>query len=124
MTVESGRTYTGRVTGVKPFGAFVKLPDGKTGLVHISEVAESYVKEVSDFVEAGQNVQVKVLEIKDDGKIALSMKQAGGEAENRRKKESPAAFEEKMNQFLKDSEERLSTLRSKTDDRKRGDRSR
>ena len=64
----------GKVTGIKPFGAFVSLPEGKTGLVHISEVSYEFVQDLSAVLSDGQTVSVKVLSIAPDGKIALSIK--------------------------------------------------
>lgn len=76
MTLEVGMIIKGKVSGIKDFGAFVDLEDNVTGLVHISEVASTYVKEVKDHLKEGQEVQVKVLSIADNGKISLSIKQA------------------------------------------------
>lgn len=76
MQLEVGEIYEGKVTGITKFGAFVDLGDGKTGMVHISEVASTFVKEIKDFVTDGQEVKVKVLAIAPDGKISLSMKKA------------------------------------------------
>lgn len=76
MTLEVGAILDGKVTGLTNFGAFVELPGGKTGMVHISEVANTYVKEIRDFVKENEVVKVKVLSIGDDGKVSLSMKQA------------------------------------------------
>ena len=64
----------GKITGIKKFGAFVELPEGKSGLVHISEVADNYVENVEDHLSVGDEVEVKVLSIADDGKISLSIK--------------------------------------------------
>ena len=76
MQVEVGEIYEGKVTGITKFGAFVEFAEGKTGMVHISEVASQFVKEITDFVKVGQAVKVKVLAIAQDGKISLSMKKA------------------------------------------------
>ena len=76
MGIELGSIVEGKVTGVTKFGAFVSLPEGKSGLVHISEIANTYVSEVSEFVQVGQEVKVKVLSINEAGKINLSMKKA------------------------------------------------
>lgn len=73
--IEVGTIVEGKVSGVTKFGAFVDLPDGTTGMVHISEIASSYVNEIGDFVKIGDIVKVKVLPT-DTGKIALSIKQA------------------------------------------------
>lgn len=76
MAVTVGEIYAGVVTGITKFGAFVKLDDGTTGLVHISEVADFYVKEITDVLSDGAEVKVKVLNIADDGKVAMSIKKA------------------------------------------------
>ena len=69
-----GDIFEGKVTGITKFGAFVALPDGKSGLVHISEIANTYVSDVSQFLSEGQTVKVKVIGIGDGGKINLSIK--------------------------------------------------
>ena len=74
MALQVGDIVEGKVTGIKPFGAFVSLPEGKTGLVHISEVSYEFVQDLSAVLTDGQTVQVKVLSIAPDGKIALSIK--------------------------------------------------
>lgn len=76
MQIEIGSIYTGKVTGITKFGAFVELEPGKTGMVHISEVANTYVNEIKDHLTEGQEVKVKVLNIAEDGKISLSIKKA------------------------------------------------
>ena len=68
MQLEVGKIYDGKVTGVTKFGAFVEVEKGVTGMVHISEVASTFVKEISDFITQGQEVKVKVLKV-EDGKI-------------------------------------------------------
>ena len=76
MPHEVGSIIEGKVTGITKFGAFVELPGGKTGMVHISEVAPTFVKEIRDFVTENQTVKVKVLSISEEGKISLSIKKA------------------------------------------------
>lgn len=75
MAIEVGMILEGKVSGITKFGAFIDLPEGKTGMVHISEVAPTFINEISDYVTVGQTVKVKVLSVAD-GKISLSMKQA------------------------------------------------
>lgn len=75
MSIEVGSVVEGVVTGITNFGAFIELPEGKTGLVHISEVADVYVKDVHDFLTEKDKVKVKVLTIDEKGKIGLSIKQ-------------------------------------------------
>lgn len=74
MAIEVGNVYEGRVTGVKAFGAFVALPEGKTGMVHISEVSNDFVQDLASVLAEGQIVRVKVINVAPDGKIALSIK--------------------------------------------------
>ena len=76
MPISVGDIYEGTVTGITNFGAFVALPEGKSGMVHISEVANVYVKDINEFVKDKQTVKVKVVAIDEKGKISLSMKQA------------------------------------------------
>ena len=80
--LEVGAIFEGKVTGITKFGAFVDI-GGKTGMVHISEVAPVFVKEIRDFVTEGQAVKVKVIGINDDGKISLSMKKVDESAQQR-----------------------------------------
>jgi len=76
MSVEVGAKVTGKVSGITNFGAFVDLGDKKTGLVHISEVSDGFVKDIHDVLAVGDEVNVKVLSVGDDGKIALSIRKA------------------------------------------------
>ena len=76
MQVAIGEIVEGKVTGITKFGAFVELPSGKTGMVHISEVAPTYVKEIKDHLSIGQTVKVRVLAVSEEGKISLSIKRA------------------------------------------------
>ncbi|MGV3465129.1 MAG: S1 domain-containing RNA-binding protein [Heyndrickxia sp.] len=132
MSVEIGSKVQGKVTGITNFGAFVELPGGSTGLVHISEVADSYVKDVNDHLKVGDLIEVKVISEKD-GKIALSIKKAIDRPEGhspsfsqrpprQRRDDSRSKgnfkpkenFEDKIARFLKTSEENLSTLKRNT----------
>ncbi|HCB99937.1 MAG TPA: RNA-binding protein S1 [Ruminococcaceae bacterium] len=138
MQLEVGAVLEGKVTGITKFGAFVELPEARTGMVHISEVAPTFVKEIRDFVQEGQVVKVKVLSIGEDGKIGLSIKQA--EAPKRRpassgrsggpggyewspRRKANLSFEEMMSKFKQSSDEKLSDLKKYTDP-KRGSVSR
>ena len=76
MELEIGAIQEGKVTGITKFGAFVLLPGGKSGLVHISEIANAYVNDVNDYLKVGDAVKVKVLSVNEAGKINLSIKQA------------------------------------------------
>ncbi|SFH00012.1 S1 RNA binding domain protein [Desulfotomaculum arcticum] len=118
MPVQLGEIIEGKVTGITSFGAFVELPDGKTGLVHISEIAEEYVKDINDFLKVNDMVKVKVISVDPKGKIGLSIKQT---IERRRKPARPqVSFEEKLSRFLKDSDERLQSLRRNTESKRGG----
>jgi len=76
MSIEVGSKLQGKVTGITKFGAFIELPEGVTGLVHISEVADTYVKDIHDYLKIGDQVEVKVLHVEKNGKIALSIRKA------------------------------------------------
>ena len=76
MSIEVGTILPGKVTGITNFGAFVDLGNRKTGLVHISEVSNSYIKDIKDVLTVGDEVQVKVMEIAGDGKVSLSIRRA------------------------------------------------
>ena len=73
MAIEVGSVVEGRVTDITNFGAFVELSSGETGLIHISEVADAYVKDIKDFLQEDQIIKVKVINI-EDGKIGLSLR--------------------------------------------------
>lgn len=117
----------GVITGITKFGAFVELPGGSTGLVHISEIDEDYVKDINDFYKKSDKVEVKVLSVENNGKIGLSIKQAKKGYTPHRKKErkkseagNKASFEDKMNRFLKESDERLLDLKRNTESKRGG----
>lgn len=115
MTLMAGNILEGTVVNITNFGAFVEI-EGKTGLVHISEVADSFVKDIRQHLAEQDKVKVKVISIDDNGKISLSIKQANVKKKSSRpaevewvqekKKVAPANFEDIMSRFLKDSEER------------------
>ncbi|MBQ9377212.1 MAG: RNA-binding protein S1 [Schwartzia sp.] len=145
MSIEVGGVVEGTVTGITKFGAFVDLTGGKVGLIHISEVADVYVNDVKDFLKVGQQVRVKVLSVDENGKIGLSIKRlqpkkpeanAGAQSQFQHAPKRPAvndfrrpagrfapgsvSFEDKLSKFLKDSDERLTDLRRKTDSKRGG----
>jgi len=120
MSIEVGSKVKGKVTGITNFGAFVKIEDKKTGLVHISEVADRYVKDINDYLSVGDEVKVKVINIEEDGKIGLSIKKAKDRPSRKRNQERMDSFEATMNRFLKDSEDRLASLRKHTESRRGG----
>ncbi len=127
MSIEVGSKLQGKVTGITHFGAFVELPEGSTGLVHISEVADTYVKDINDYLKVGDQVEVKVLNVEEDGKIGLSIRRAkeNGSAgrfrqKRNRSRSSAEDFERKMARFLRDSEDRLASLRRHTESKRGG----
>ncbi|MFT9487553.1 MAG: S1 domain-containing RNA-binding protein [Tepidibacillus sp.] len=129
MSIEIGSKVKGKVTGITHFGAFIELPSGETGLIHISEIADSYVKDVNEFLKVNDMITVKVINVEKDGKIGLSLKKAQEKPVEHTPKERPQkstrrqsieSFDDKLNKFLKDSEERLSTLRKSTDSKRGG----
>lgn len=128
MALEVGAVVEGKVTGITKFGAFVDLGEGKTGMVHISEVAPTYVQEIRDHIKEDQIVKVKVLTIGEDGKISLSIKKAmdppprsarprhvspgrpGGFEWQATRNES-SNFEEMMSRFKATSDEKMLDLK-------------
>jgi S1 RNA binding domain protein len=116
MSFAVGQVVEGKVTGITNFGAFVELTAGTTGLVHISEVADVYVKDIKDFVQLNDQVKVKILSMQN-GKIGLSIRQAQPKPSRQNKQ----SFEDKLAKFMKDSDERQSDLK-KSQDSKRGGR--
>ncbi len=146
-----GEIFEGKITGITKFGAFVSLPDGKNGLVHISEIANTYVNDVHEHVSEGQTVKVKVIGINEAGKINLSIKKAEApeaaktpsrsapshSAPPRTSQQSPSgsaprsagfsarphqsnapvenSFEDKLKQFMQDSDNRISDSRMYAD---------
>ena len=157
MAIGVGNKLEGKVTGITHFGAFVDLSGGITGLVHISEIADNYVKDVNDYLKLNDVVNVKVINVDKDGKIGLSIKQAVDKPPEQKaemiKPERSAtdragknfshgrsnmgfgrdrggksfkpvvtkpSFEDKMSRFLKDSEERISSLKKNTEGKRGG----
>lgn len=125
MSLEVGTILDGRITGITNFGAFVELPEGKTGLVHISEVAEEYVKDIKNHVSENQDVKVKVLTIEGNGKISLSIKKAievlrpPKQYAQKVFKQEVLSFEDRLAKFMKESDERIHDIK-KNFEAKRG----
>ena len=154
MELAVGTIISGKVTAITKFGAFVSLPGGKSGLVHISEVAAAFVRDVHDYLTEGQEVTVKILSVSPEGKINLSIKQAqpqqerpqparsarpqGGRPGPRSGGRSPRpaqatvamqppaepSFEDKLKQFLSSSEGKMADLNRSLDGRRGGGRRR
>ena len=137
MELAVGQIVEGKITGITNFGVFVDLGDGKTGMVHISEVAQTYVSEIREHVKENDVVKMKVLAISDEGKISLSIKRAAEQPKKERnferkaqpkpdnsfvwgtKQPEPASFEEMMNKFKVTSEEKFSDLKRKNPEARR-----
>ena len=130
MAIEVGSVVEGKITRITNFGAFVELEDDRSGLIHISEVANEYVNNVSDFLHEGETVQAKVVSIDPNGRVALSLKKMkppvqevekpARAAQPKPNKKLSASFEDKLSKFLKDSDERLTDLKRKTDSKRGG----
>lgn len=133
---EVGSIVSGTVTGVMQFGVFVDLEGGESGLVHISELSNEYVKDINGFVKKGDKVAVKVIKIAD-GKISLSMKQA--QVQERKKKQPSArpdsfdwtakndenlSFEDRMSKFKHESEEIMRDNKRRMENKRSGGYSR
>ena len=147
MQLQVGMVIEGKVTGITKFGAFVALPEGKSGLVHISEIANTFVNDVHDSVQDGQTVKVKIIGIGDDGKINLSIKKADEHAPQQRQDQRPprpasaaqprqyggprqavprangptgdVSFEDKLKQFMQESDSRMADNKMYSDHRTR-----
>ena len=131
MEIEAGQIYEGKVTGIMKFGAFVDMGNGKSGLVHVSQVANAFVDDINNFLKVGDSVKVKVMSIAEDGKIALSVKACLPKPEPKEKSEegkpvrksrpkditytyqpkptppAPQNFEEMMARFKQNSDEKI-----------------
>lgn len=146
MQLKVGELVEGKVTSIKDYGVFVELDEGKSGMVHISEISRTYVNDIHEHLSEGQTVKMKVMTIGDDGKISLSIKRAmepeGDSSERKKgnfrksasnykpdnsytwtpKKQEPTSFEEMMNQFKATSDEKFSDLKRKNPETKRSKR--
>ena len=152
MQFEVGMILDGKVTGITNFGAFVDIGEGKSGMVHISEVASAYVTDIHEFLTVGQQVKVKIIALFPDGKINLSIKKAVEKEEapaSQRPRfnkpdaakrprpaakpavptaatvsEGPQSFEDMLNQFKQKSDERIADLKHSENNRRSTARSR
>lgn len=149
MQFEVGTILEGKVCGIAAFGAFVELPGGKSGLVHISEVSTEYVSDIKDHLKEGQTVKVKIIGV-DKGKIGLSIKQIQAESkaekpERGKAKKKPAgnrpaqtdfskppeevvfgrrnedmSFDDMLQRFKQDSDEKFQDLKRSNDNKRSG----
>ena len=144
MELTVGTVLEGKIKSITNFGAFVALPENKTGMVHISEVANAYVSDIRQHLTEGQDVKVMVIGT-DNGKINLSIKRLeqkpqreapanpgrpfrnNGNPHGRRENSAPATppapktadqlFEEKLKQFMTESDSKISSIRQYSDHR-------
>ncbi len=145
MQFEEGAIVSGKVTGLTDFGAFLELEGGKTGMIHISEVASNYVKDIREHISVGQEVKAKVISVSPEGKISLSIRKLNDQPKeqqrpqrpqkpkserrpanvwNGQKSNAPAAgekqsFEDMMARFKQVSDEKMTDLK-RASDSKRG----
>ena len=143
MQLKVGEILEGKITGITNFGVFVDIGDGMSGMVHISEVARTYVNDIREHFKENDEVKVKVLSVSEEGKISLSIKKAlepekrsddkGAKRERKPyqppkpdnsytwapKKSEPASFEEMMNRFKQTSDEKFSDLKKKNPEARR-----
>lgn len=143
MSLQVGEIVAGKVSGITKFGAFVVLEGGRSGLVHISEVANTYVSDINEHLQIGQSVNVRILSISEDGKINLSIKKASAPAEKPAERPAPPrrsyperssaqpqrsipvgtvappsenqAFEDRLKKFMQESDSRIADNRMYSD---------
>lgn len=136
MALKVGSITAGKVQSVMPFGAFVSLPDNKSGLVHISEITGEYIENINDYIKVGDTVKVKILDIDKADKISLSIKRAKTEKKEEVKKSEsrvrPAdidwsgnsgkdlSFEDKLSKFKKDADEKMLALKRSNESKRSG----
>jgi len=135
MALKIGSIASGKVQSVMPFGAFVSLPENKSGLVHISEITNEYIENINDYIKVGETVSVKVLDIDKSGKISLSIKKAKTASDEPKKSTvriRPAdidwsgnsgkdlSFEDKLSKFKKDADEKMLALKRSNESKRSG----
>ena len=134
VELELGKIVEGKVSGITAFGAFVELPGGKSGLVHISEVSRDYVKDINEHLKVGDNVKVKITNIDPNGKIGLSIKKAQEEEKKKKyvfsgvpaefsfgtDKGEDLSFEDKLAKFKQDSTDRRQDVKKAAENRRTG----
>ena len=124
MDMVIGEVLAGKVTGITKFGAFVTVAPGKSGLVHISEIASTYVNDVREHLTEGQDVTVKIIGVDQTGRLNLSIKAATEAAKEPVHQRSPQkqhedarepSFEDKLKRFMHDSDSKISDLKKHPD---------
>ena len=115
-----GAVIDGTVARIENYGAFLQLSDGRMGLVHISEIDRNYVRDVHDHLREGDSVQAKVVAIKEDGKIDLSIKALQDpQPRLERRRGSDPEFEQKLRRFMRQSDERQVDFRRSVDHKRK-----
>ena len=119
MSAEIGAIVPGTVVRIAPYGAFIKLESGETGLVHISEIDRNYVRSVEEHLRIDDAVTVKVVGVKEDGKIDLSIKALQDPAPRQSRRGTDQEFEQKLKKFMRQSEERQVDFRRATEHKRK-----
>jgi len=124
MQIKNGDIIEGKISGITKYGAFVSAGE-ITGMIHISEITGDFVKDINEVLKVGQEVRAVVLKVNGDGRLALSIKQLAGEktpaaaaapslqkrAEESNTEKSKDSFEDMMNKFKRESDEKISGLK-------------
>ena len=126
MGLEVGAVCNGKITSITKYGAFVALGEGKSGMVHISEVSHTYVNDINEHLKSGQEVKVKVIGIDENGRISLSIRKAEPRPERpqpsftpkpQAREQTELSFEDKLKQFMQDSDSKISGIKQYSDRR-------
>ncbi|MBQ9984741.1 MAG: S1 RNA-binding domain-containing protein [Oscillospiraceae bacterium] len=127
MGLEVGTVCNGKVTSITKYGAFVALGEGKSGMVHISEISHTYVNDINEHLQMGQEVKVKIISIDENGRISLSIRKAEPRPERPQpsfaprtqapREQTEMSFEDKLKQFMQDSDSKISGIRQYSDRR-------
>lgn len=139
MAVEVGGIYSGKIVKVMPFGAFVRVESGESGLIHISEIDRQYVEDINTKVKVGDKVKVKLIEIADDGKMNFSIKKAMEQPREKRKetvreekkpvrpaeidwsrKQEDMSLDDMLSRFKKDSDENMQAIKRSNESKRSG----
>jgi S1 RNA binding domain protein len=117
--LEIGAVVDGTVQRITPYGAFIQIDDGPVGLIHVSQIDRNYVRNVSDHLRESDRVQAKVVAIKEDGKIDLSIKALQDPPDRPMRRSKDPEFEQKLRKFMRQSEERQVDFRRSLDHKRR-----
>lgn len=125
MAIDVGEIIDGKVTGITKYAAFVALSEGKSGMVHISEISHNYVNDIKEHLREGQEVTVKIISIDEMGRINLSIKKTAPPPVSREPRQTrsinaprrpapdePLTFEDKLKQFMHESENKITGIKS------------